>query len=177
MAGKRGHFGKTYDTVPVKLADGALLKVLLGRRNVVALREVLDDLSTDPTTLEKLGLGVGEPPLQVWNRAGVGRLLAKVAWVINVNLVVRTSYSGCQSATKGRDRAEVRMCSPRIGPPLPSAEMGWPTSNWAPSSLRLTFCGTALTPAQRPRRPTSEVDSFMMGGKRKRGQYLQEGMA
>jgi len=35
-------------TVPVQLAYGALLKMLLSSRDVMALREILDDLLTNP---------------------------------------------------------------------------------------------------------------------------------
>jgi hypothetical protein len=43
--------GETYDTVPVQLSGRALLEMLLSGSNVVALRQILDDLLSDPTAV------------------------------------------------------------------------------------------------------------------------------
>ena len=61
--------------MPVELADGTLGKVLLSRRDIVALRKVLDHLGAQPTTWIVPGLGVGEPPFEVWHEATIGGLL------------------------------------------------------------------------------------------------------
>jgi hypothetical protein len=48
--------------MPVKLTDSALLQVLLGTRDVAALRQILDDLLANPTAGEEPCFGVGETP-------------------------------------------------------------------------------------------------------------------
>jgi len=84
--------GATYHAVPVELADGAFLQVLLGGGNVMALRQVLDDLLAQPAAIEQPCLGVGESPLQVWDDAVVGALPAEVVRILLVYVLVRTAF-------------------------------------------------------------------------------------
>jgi hypothetical protein len=49
--------------MPVELTNCTLLQVLLGTGDVVALRQILDDLLTNPTAGEEACLRVGETPL------------------------------------------------------------------------------------------------------------------
>ena len=69
----------------MELSDRTLLQVLLRAGDVVALRQVLDDLLTQPTSKEGPNLGVGEPPLEVGDDAIVSRLLGKVIRVLLVD--------------------------------------------------------------------------------------------
>lgn len=78
----------TYNTVPVELTNGALDQVLLGTRDVMARGKILDDLLTDPTTLQKTSLGIREAPLEVGNNAIVRRLTTEVVWVLEIELLV-----------------------------------------------------------------------------------------
>lgn len=74
--------------MPVKLADRALAQVLLRAGNVVARGQVGDDLLAHPAAFEDARLGVGEAPFQVGHGAGVGRLLAQVVGVLQVERLV-----------------------------------------------------------------------------------------
>lgn len=51
--------------MPVKLAESPFVQVLLRRGDIMALREILNHLLTEPTSLENSRLGVGETPLQI----------------------------------------------------------------------------------------------------------------
>lgn len=48
--------GILYHTVPMKLTDGALLQMLLSGRNVMTLRQVLNNLLAYPATWEEFCL-------------------------------------------------------------------------------------------------------------------------
>ena len=116
--------GNTHHAVPVELADGTLLQMLLGGRDVVAGGEIGDDLLPDPAAVEQPGLGVGEAPLQVGNDAVVGALRPEVVGVLQVDLLVRPAWSTVSRAFRallGRMGDQ-----PRSGAPLPLASMGWP---------------------------------------------------
>lgn len=76
----------------MKLANGTLLQMLLRACNVVTCGQVRNDLLADPTTLEDARLGVGEAPFQVGHRAGVGRLLSEVVWVLHIQRMVGAAY-------------------------------------------------------------------------------------
>lgn len=80
------------DPMPMQFTDGALLEMLLGSRDVVALGKILDDLLTEPSTLEEPRLGVREAPLEVRYNAIVRGLLSEVVRVGDVNLMVRAAY-------------------------------------------------------------------------------------
>jgi hypothetical protein len=75
----------------MQLTDGALLEMLLSSRDVVALRKILDDLLTEPPSLEEPRLGVREAPLEVRHNAIVRGLLAEVVRVGDVDLLVRAA--------------------------------------------------------------------------------------
>ncbi len=74
--------------MPVEFSDSSLDEMLLSARDVMAGWQILDDLFTDPTTLQETSLGVGEAPFKIGNNAVVSRLLAKVVWVLEVKLLV-----------------------------------------------------------------------------------------
>ena len=74
--------------VPVELAQGPLGQVLLRGGDVVTLRQVLEDLLAQPAAGEDLGLGVGEPLLQVRHDAVVGLLRGEVGGVLFVDVFV-----------------------------------------------------------------------------------------
>ena len=77
----------------MKLAYCALGEMLLRGRDVVALRQVLNDLLAEPSSLEEPRFGVGEPPLQIGDNSSICRLLAEVVRVGNVDLPVCSSWS------------------------------------------------------------------------------------
>lgn len=64
--------------MPVKFTNSAFLQVLLCGCDVVALRQIIVDLLTDPATGEDSGLRVGKAPLEVWHGARIGALLTQV---------------------------------------------------------------------------------------------------
>lgn len=82
----------TYNFVPVKLPDCALMEMLLGGSNIVALRKILNHLSARPTSGENTSPGQGERPFQVGNGTTIGALLAKAIGVLEVKLVVCPTY-------------------------------------------------------------------------------------
>lgn len=83
---------ETYDTVPVELSGRALLEMLLSGSNVVALRQILDDLLSDPTAVQQASLGVGEAPLQIGNNTRVGGLATQVVRVLQVSSWVGSTW-------------------------------------------------------------------------------------
>ncbi len=74
--------------MPMQLPKCAFLQVLLGRGDVVALRQIRDYLLPDPTTVEDACLGVAEAPLQIGHDAVVSGLLAQVVRVLDVQSMV-----------------------------------------------------------------------------------------
>lgn len=77
--------------MPVEFTHGPLGQVLLRRRDVMALRQVLDDLLAQPSSREQTGLRVREPPLQVWHNAVIGFLGAEVTGVIFIDVLIRST--------------------------------------------------------------------------------------
>jgi hypothetical protein len=75
----------------MEFPDSTLRQVLLGSRDVMALREVGDDLLADPSPLENSGLGIGKTPFQIRDHSVVGGLLAQIVWVLEVDLLVRAA--------------------------------------------------------------------------------------
>lgn len=75
----------------MKLTDGTLTQMLLGSSDVVAGREVGDDLLPDPAAVEDARLGVGEGPFQAGNTASVGALLAKTVGRLAVSSIVSST--------------------------------------------------------------------------------------
>jgi hypothetical protein len=82
----------THNPMPVKFSDGSFFQVLLRTGNIVTLRQVLNNLLSDPTALENSRLGVGEAPFQVGDNAIVGRLLPEVVRILQVKLMVGTTW-------------------------------------------------------------------------------------
>lgn len=82
--------------MPVKFSEGTLLEMLLSTGYVMAGGKIRDDLLTNPTTLQKSGLGIGEAPSEIGNNSIVCRLLAKVVWVLEVKFLVGSSCSRYQ---------------------------------------------------------------------------------
>ena len=74
--------------MPVELTNATFLDVLLGAGNVVAGRQVRDDLLPRPATSEDVRLGVGHAPLEINDCAAISRLLAEIVRVVEVDLVV-----------------------------------------------------------------------------------------
>jgi hypothetical protein len=56
----------------VKFTNGAFDKMLLSTRDVMTRGKVLNDLLTNPATLQEASLGVGEAPFEVRNNTVVG---------------------------------------------------------------------------------------------------------
>lgn len=77
--------------MPVKLADRALLQVLLRGCDVAAAGQVRDDGLTHPAALQDPCSRIREAPFQVRNHAVVGALLAEVVGVLEVYLVIRAA--------------------------------------------------------------------------------------
>ena len=89
--------------MPMQLANGALLQVLLRGCDVVALRQIIVDLFTDPATGVDSGLCVGEAPLEVWHGAGIGTLLAQVRGILDIHLAIGATYKESASMSTLRD--------------------------------------------------------------------------
>jgi hypothetical protein len=83
----------TNRAVPVQFADSALLQVLLGTCNVMALRQVLDDLLPRPAAWEQSSLRLGETPLDIGHEAIIGTGSAELVWVLEVESFVCSTYS------------------------------------------------------------------------------------
>jgi hypothetical protein len=75
----------------MKLSDSTLLQVLLGGGDIMTLWQVLDNLFTNPTSIEDFGLRIAESPFEVGHGTLVGCLLTKVGRVVDINLVVGTA--------------------------------------------------------------------------------------
>lgn len=75
---------RTYNTVPVEFSNSTLLEMLLSGRDVMTLREILDDLLPDPAAFEETSLGVRETPLQVGHNTVIRGLLSKVVGVLEI---------------------------------------------------------------------------------------------
>jgi hypothetical protein len=70
--------------MPMKLTKSSLLQMLLRRRDIVALRQVCDNLLSNPASVEQTRLRIGEAPLQIGNGAAVSWLLAQIVWILKV---------------------------------------------------------------------------------------------
>lgn len=105
--------GGTYDAVPVQLANRALAKMLLCSCDVSARWQVRDDLLSGPSAVAQLHVRVGEAPLQVGDDAIVGRRGAKVAWVVQVDLLVRPADDWAAFAVR-RDRLALGEARPTV---------------------------------------------------------------
>jgi len=75
----------------MQLSDGTLLQMLLRSRNIMACRQVCDDLLASPSTIENPCFGVTEAPFQIWHDAIVSALCAEIVWVLEIDLLVRPS--------------------------------------------------------------------------------------
>jgi hypothetical protein len=62
--------------------------MLLCAGNVVALRKVLDNLLTDPATIQEASLGVREAPFEIGDIAIVARLPAQIVRVLEVQFMI-----------------------------------------------------------------------------------------
>lgn len=124
------HVAPLCDIVPVELANAALGEVLLGSGDVFAGRQIGDDLLSDPTARKLASLRVGEAPLKVLYGACVGRFLAEVGRVVDVNALVGAACVIVSIHTFEWQNIDL----PEIGAPLPFPSIGWP---WAyPDSSR-----------------------------------------
>lgn len=86
--------GNTYNSVPVQLARRPLGEMLLRTGNVVARRQVANDLLTHPAAVEDPRLGVGEAPLEVGHDARVRRLLPEAVGALQVSVIIGAAC-GC----------------------------------------------------------------------------------
>ena len=68
------------------------MQMLLSGSNVMGTGQVCYDLSSGPSTIKDLGLGVAEAPLEVDHRAGICALACEVIWVLEVDLLVRAAW-------------------------------------------------------------------------------------
>ena len=96
--------------MPMELSNSTLLQVLLSGSNVFALWQVIVDLLSNPAIIEDLGLRIRESPFlsqvskrekardisvctdQVGDSSRIGALLAKVTWVVSVDLIVCSTW-------------------------------------------------------------------------------------
>lgn len=85
----------------MQLADSALLQVLLSASNISALREILNNLLSRPTTRKQLCLRLGETPFDVGNKAVVGRGCAELVGVLEVYGLIGTT---CWTTLLEKDR-------------------------------------------------------------------------
>jgi hypothetical protein len=76
----------------MKFPDGALLQMLLGSCNVMALWQILYNLLTHPASVEDFGLRIRESPFQVRYGSGIGALFAQIGRVIEVDLMVCAAF-------------------------------------------------------------------------------------
>jgi hypothetical protein len=106
----------------MELSDRSLLQVLLCGSDVMALRKILDDLLTDPSSRQKTRLGVAERPLQVGHDSIVGALLPKIVGVLDVQSLVRAACGS--KSVAGPDVGSAITDLPRMGAPLPLPSNG-----------------------------------------------------
>lgn len=76
----------------MQLSNSTLLQVLLSPRNIVALRKVLKDLFSGPTTWEEPCLGVREAPFDIGNIAVVGARGTEMVRVLKIQGLVGSAY-------------------------------------------------------------------------------------
>lgn len=79
--------------MPMQLAIGTLLQMLLGTRNIMAGWQIRDDLLSGPTTIEKSRSGITETPSQIWDEATVRALSSEIVGLLEVKLVVCSTCS------------------------------------------------------------------------------------
>jgi hypothetical protein len=82
----------SYHSVPVQLTSGPLLQMLLSTSDIMALRQILNDLLTGPTAREQPSLRLGKTPLDVRDEAIVGGRGAKLIWILEIHGFVRSTY-------------------------------------------------------------------------------------
>ena len=76
----------------MQFADSALLQMLLGTCDVMALGQILNDLLSRPATWEQPSLRLREAPLDVGHKAIIGTGSAELVWVLKVEDFVRSTY-------------------------------------------------------------------------------------
>jgi hypothetical protein len=106
----------------MKFSQRPSTQVLLGSSDVATGGKIGDHLLAHPASIEDSCLGIGEAPLQVWDNAVVRGLLAEVVRVLEVHLVVCSSYDAVRRSTAEQNG----MDSPKIDPPFPVALIGSP---------------------------------------------------
>ena len=89
----------------MELTQRTLLQVLLRRSNVVARRQISDDLLAHPAAVEEARPGVGETPFQVGYDTIVGALLSKIVGILKIQGLVCAAYKAeldtqCRSTTQ-----------------------------------------------------------------------------
>lgn len=77
--------------MPMKLANGSLLQMLLSSCDVVTCRKIGYNLFPSPTSIEDLRLGITEAPFEVGNKPTVSALSSKVIGILEVELMIRSS--------------------------------------------------------------------------------------
>lgn len=77
--------------MPVQLTDSPLLQMLLGTGDVMALRQILNDLFTGPAAVEQLCLTLREAPFHIGDEAVVSAWGAELIWVLQVDGLVGSS--------------------------------------------------------------------------------------
>jgi hypothetical protein len=108
--------------MPVEFTNGTLDQMLLGTRDVMARGKILDDLLTNPTTLQKTSLGIGEAPFEVGNNTVIRRLTTEVIRVLEIKLLVGAACN-CMSNDQGKFEGQN---IPTMMLPLPLPSYGWP---------------------------------------------------
>lgn len=68
----------------MQLADSALLQMLLGTCNIMALGQVLNDLLPRPAAWEQPGLRLGKAPLDIGHKAIIGTGGSELVWILNI---------------------------------------------------------------------------------------------
>jgi hypothetical protein len=77
-----------YRSMPVQLTNSPLLQMLLSTSNVMALRQVLDDLLSRPTAWEQSSLGLRETPFDIGHKAIVGTGSTELVRVLKIELSI-----------------------------------------------------------------------------------------
>lgn len=133
----------------------------------MARGQVLNDLLTNPTSLQDPCLGVGKAPLEVRNNTIVSGLLTEVVWVLEIKLLVGSSCSGKEISNDPEgylNRGLNINGIPMIGPPFPLPSSGTPWSNFASRFWRSTAWGAAAVncAAQDKAKEAESMDGYFI---------------
>lgn len=96
--------------------------MLLGSRNIMALRKILNDLFSRPATWEKSCLGIGKAPFDIGNESIVGARSTEMVRILKVEGFIGSAYEDTISRYRLQCNEDTL---PKRGAPLPLSLIGW----------------------------------------------------